>query len=273
MAPKRAVMGNPARADHALAHSLSIQLKQEIRKEQNAQGTDRVDLGPFALGAFCCWNGLMRIPVLRIQLGFPKTCSFMSSMQEQTMQIIGYCCLADDAGLRSIISVDERAAAAEAREEIMAELAQLPVWVETRLELMSVELQHVLCRYLNALIETVFELQDTLSDPVLAQLSNKCAETCLRCRFQRSPNSGVIASDTPRSITSTSTWHGSRSQAYGLGPRNDPNLALSAHLVHPPVTTPPSTHLGGGTMGAYAAMATGSALEDEEEEESWDMGD
>ena len=271
MAPKAALNGDPSRASHPLA------LKQEVRKEQNSEGTDRVDLGPFALGAFCCWNGLLRIPVLRIQTGFPKTCSFMDSMQEQVMQIIGFCCMGNRIGLRTILTVEERAAAAEARSEIMAELSQLPVWVEQRVELLTPEVRQVLCRYLNSIIETVYELQEVLSDPVLAQLTNKCAETCLRCQFQRCPNSAVIASATPRSSRSSrssSPWHGSRSQAHGFGPAYDPNLALTDPLRgSPPETVPPSTHLTGTPLGVYATAATTIAHPDDDDSDEWAMDD
>lgn len=218
MDPVPAVMVDPTRADHPLAHLISVNLRQEIRKEQNTQGCDRVDMGPFSVGAFSCWKALLRIPVLRIQLGFPKTCSLMHSLQEQAIQIVGCRCLADHQGLMTRLTVQERADATESRSEIMAELSGFPVWIETRADLMSVELKKVLCRYLNALIESVFELQNVLTDPVLACLTRKCAEACLRCKFERSPNSGVEASLTPRSTTSSSAWHDSRAQAYGFGP-------------------------------------------------------
>lgn len=270
MAPKLAPpAADVSRADHPLAHSVSVQLREEIKKEQNAQGCDRVDLGPFALGAFSTWNGLYKIPALRIRVGFPKTCSFLDSLQDQVIQIIGMCCLADHPRLNARLSIDERAQATEARSEIMEELANLPVWVETRLDLLSLELKQVVCRILNATIETVFELQGVLSDPVLAQLTNKCAETCLRCRFQRTPNSGVIASATPRSPRATSPWHGSLSQSYGLGPPYDPNLSLSDPTTMPPTTVPPSTHLTG--LGAYAAAASGAPRDDDSDE--WAMDD
>lgn len=177
--------------------------------------------------------------------------------------------MADHQGLMTRLTVDERAEATEARSEIMAELAGFPVWVETRADLMSVELKKVLCRYLNALIESVFELQNVLTDPVLACLTSKCAEACLRCKFQRSPNSGAVASLTPRSSTSSSAWHDGRAQAYGFGPPYDPNLALTDPLRDPPLTVPPSTHLSGSSMGIYATAATAGA--EEEGSDGWAM--
>lgn len=273
MAPKLALPTDLSRADHALAHAVSLQLRQKIREQQNSEGCDRVDLGPIALGAFSTWNSLYKIPALRIRVGFPKTSCFMDSMQDQVVQIIGMCCLSDYPRLNARLSVDERAQATEVRSEIMEELATLPVWVETRLELLSVELKQVVCRILNATIETVFDLQAVISDPVLAQLTNKCAETCLRCRFQRAPNSGVIASATPPSPRTTSPWHGSLSQAYGFGPPRDPNIEMSDLARHPPVTTPPSTHLMSGSLGIYATTAAAGVHDDDVDSGSWSMGD
>ena len=273
MAPKMATAVDLSRADHPLAHAVSVELRVKIKEAQNSEGCDRVDLGPIALGAFSTWNSLYKIPALRIRVGFPKTSSFLDSMQDQVVQIIGMCCLSDYPRLNARLSVDERAQATEARSEIMEELATLPVWVETRLELLSVELRQVVCRILNATIETVFELQAVLSDPVLAQLTNKCAETCLRCRFQRAPNSGVIASATPPSPRTTTPWHGSLSQAYGFGPPRDPNIEMSDLARHPPATTPPSTHLTGGRLGIYATTASARAHDDDVDSGSWSMGD
>ena len=50
MAPKLAMAVDLSRADHPLAHAVSVQLREEIKKEQNSQGCDRVELGPIALG-------------------------------------------------------------------------------------------------------------------------------------------------------------------------------------------------------------------------------
>lgn len=91
--------------------------------------TSMVDLGPFAMGTFATWNSLVNFPVLRMSSGFPTTCSVMSSLQEQTCQVIGMTCL------KETLTIDELSAAAEVRSAMIIELQQLPVWLEARIEM------------------------------------------------------------------------------------------------------------------------------------------
>lgn len=71
MAPKLAATSDPAWADNALAYQIMFYLEKEIKKEQNDQGTNKVDLGPYALGTWATFSALLTLPVLRMETGFP----------------------------------------------------------------------------------------------------------------------------------------------------------------------------------------------------------
>lgn len=45
MAPKMATTVDLSRADHPLAHAVSVELRVKIKEAQNSEGCDRVDLG------------------------------------------------------------------------------------------------------------------------------------------------------------------------------------------------------------------------------------
>ena len=136
MAPKVAVIGDPARADNALAHRIAAELKRAIRRVQQGRQTSISDLGPFALGSFSTWEALVRLPVLRVQSNFPVTCTVMQSLKEQATQIIGMTCLEEE--LDTYLSVDELSHAAEVRSEMIIELQRLPVFMEAKFELITV---------------------------------------------------------------------------------------------------------------------------------------
>ena len=273
MAPKVALLRDESRSDHALAHSVMFYLKKALRDEQHQVGKSRVDLGPWAMGVWSTWDALDSIPHLRISTGFPSTNSFIHSLKLQTVQMIGACCLEERAILHQQLTVSERQLAADVRGVIIHELNAFPCWIEARKDLLSVGLQKVLARFLNAILECHYEMFHIVPDAVFSTLANRVAEACLRCQFQWATNSPVIASATPPGTPTRTSRPASSAQALGFGPPHDPNLDPNL-LRAPPITDPPSTHLTGGTtLGVYATAATGGTAEghDDDDGDSGDM--
>lgn len=99
----------------------------QVDQKRGDRQTSMVDLGPFALGTFATWNALVNLPLLRMEAGFPTTCSLMRSLQEQACQVIGMTCLEECAELATNLTVEELSAAAEVRSLVIIELQQLPV--------------------------------------------------------------------------------------------------------------------------------------------------
>lgn len=216
MAPKIAVIPDLSRADNALAHRISIELRRAIRREQVARSTTMVDLAPFSLGAFSTWNSLRKVRVLRLQERCPVSCTVMSSLQEQACQIIGMTCLNEVSLLAAGLTVDELSQAAEVRSMMIIELQHLPVWLESRIDLVPANMRPVMARYLNALAETTWELSNLVHDLALTELASRAAEACVRCNFRRAASSEIVALTPPRVATPSSLGHRSLSLAYGL---------------------------------------------------------
>jgi len=269
MAPKVAATVDESRSDHALAHQVMFYLKKSMREEQNSVGSWKVDLGPTSLGTWSTWDALSSIPHLRISTGFPCTTNFLHSLKLQTVQMIGACCLEERAILHQTLSVSERQAAADVRGVIIEELNAFPCWIEARKDLLAPGLQRVLERFLNAILETHYEMFHVVPDAVFSTIANRA---CLRCQFRRAATSPVIASATPPGTSPRNRRSLSTAQALGFGPAHDPN---DPNLLRaPPSTDPPSTHLvGTTTMGISTGAATGETADgNDEDAESWEMG-
>ena len=86
-------------ADNALAHQIMFFLKKAIKQEQNSEGTNRVDLGPYELGTWATWNWLLRPPK-------PLAVAALDDRPQMNQQL----------------TIDDRGAAAEVRALVIQEL-------------------------------------------------------------------------------------------------------------------------------------------------------
>ena len=250
------------RATSILAHCIMAHLRLAVRQEQQERNCQRVHLPLFAMGAWGIWQAILTFQQLRLESGFPVLSHVMRSLQEQTAQLIGLTCMGESLAPFLGLSVQDRADASAQRDLVKQELDDIPTWMESRLQLLTLENRVVLERYMTAITEIHFELQDHIPDPVIKLIAERFAETCIRCRFRQAPET---LATTP--IPSTSPGIGSGAAAYGFGPPRDPNLALTADMVAsgsgPPRVAAPTAAPGIG--------ATGGTLGYESSEEwSWD---
>ena len=247
MAPKAAptVAG---RATSILAHSLMAHLRMAVREEQQQKNCHRVHLPLFAMGAWGIWQAILTFQVLRLESGFPVFSHVMRSLQEQTAQMIGITCLGETLAPYLGLSVQDRADATAERELVTQELDDIPTWMESRLQLLSVENRVVLERYMTAITEIHHELQEYILDPIVKTIADRFAETCIRCRFRQAPDTAA-----PPPVPSTSPGVASGAMAYGFGPPPDPNLALTMAVATsgsgPPLAAAPTTAPGIGARG------------------------
>ena len=248
MPPKAAAAPPVGRATSILAHAIMAHLRLAVRAEQQERNCQRVHLPLFAMGAWGIWQALLTFHQLRLEVGFPVLSHVMRSLQEQTAQLIGLTCLGEPLAPYLGLSVQDRADATAQRELVQQELDDLPTWMESRMQLLTVENRVVLERYMTAITEIHFELQDRVPDPIIKSIADRFAETCTRCRFRQAPDT---LATTP--MPSTSPGTGSGATAYGFGPPRDPNLALTAATVMsgsgPP--TCGGTNHGSGDRGSW----------------------
>ncbi len=251
--PRRAAVPQVGRATSNLAHCIMAQLRVEVRKEQIERQCHRVHLPLCAMAAWGTWNSLMSLPQLRLEVGFPGTCHLMRSLQEQTAQLLGITCMGEALSPHLSLTIQDRAYATEDRVVVLAELEQLPTWIERRMELLTVENRHVLERYMTATAEVHFELSSMIADQALQAIADRCAETCTRCRFRQSTDTTAAALPRPMPSSSTTATHGAT--AYGFGPPRDPNLELTATMTTagtgPSMATPTSAPTPAEPVGTY----------------------
>ena len=206
-APTPATEGDASRSGMPLAHHMAQHLRMELLKEQREKGTQRVDLGPFALGCWVSFLQLRTVRILRLDSGFPITCAWLDAMAEQTTQLIGKCCLHEPLGGPMGLTVDDRAAAASCRSLVIVELNGFPTWVEGRIDQLSPSFRHMVAKILNATSELFWEMGKVIPDRAILQI----AESASSDRMVR----------------------------YGFAPYPDPNLALSAAAVSTPAAASP----------------------------------
>ena len=259
--PPKANIAVAGRATSVLAHCIMAHLRLAVRQEQQERNCQRVHLPLFAMGAWGIWQAILTFQLLRLETGFPVFSHVMRSLQEQTAQLIGITCLGEALAPYLGLSVQDRADAAAQRELVQQELDDMPTWMESRLQLLTVENRVVLERYMTAFTEIHFELQDHIPDPLIKAIADRFAETCIRCRFRQAPD--TVATPVP------SASHGisSGATAYGFGPPRDPNLALTAAAVATgPDPTPVAAPSAAPGIGAHG----GPAGYESSEEWSWD---
>ena len=245
----RATEGDAGRSGMPLAHHMAQHLRLELLKEQRDKGTQRVDLGPFALGCWVSFLQLRTARILRLDSGFPITCAWLDAMAEQTTQLIGQCCLHEPLGSPLGLTVDDRAAAASCRSLVIVEMNGFPTWVEARIDQLSPSFRHMIAKILNATSELFWEMGKVIPDQAILQVAERTAEAVLRCSFKRSVNSQVPTTPMPHTARPSSA-SGDRMVRYGLAPYPDPNLALSAAAVSTPAAaSPPDAHPRDADMG------------------------
>lgn len=69
------------------------------------------------------------------------------------------------------------------RSAIIVELNNLPVWLETRMDLLCLDQKPSLERYINASAELFQEMAEGLGDPVLFEMASRLADASLRCNL------------------------------------------------------------------------------------------
>ena len=249
MPPKAAAAPPPGRATSILAHCIMAHLRLAVRQEQQAKNCHRVHLPLFAMGAWGIWQSILTFQQLRLESGFPVFSHVMRSLQEQTAQMIGITCLGESLAPFLGLSVQDRADATAERDLVKQELDDMPTWMESRLQLLTVENREVLERYVTAITEIHYELQEHIPDPIIKTIADRFAETCIRCRFRQAPDTAA-----PSPMPS-------------FGPPRDPNLALTAADVTsgsgPPRAAAPTTAPGIGAIGGPPGYESS-------EEWSWD---
>ena len=188
MPPKAAVVPVAGRATSILAQCIMAHLRLAVRQEQQERNCHRVHLPLFAMGAWGIWQAILTFQQLRLETGFPVFSHVMRSLQEQTAQLIGITCLGESLAPFLGLSVQDRADATVQRDLVKTELDEMPTWMESRLQLLTVENRVVLERYMTAITEIHFELQDHIPDPIIKTIADRFAETCIRCRFRQAPD-------------------------------------------------------------------------------------
>ena len=273
MAPKVAATVDESRSDHALAHQVMFYLKKSMREEQNSVGSWKVDLGPHVTRDVVDMGRSFKHPTPADLDGLP----FDHQLPAQPQASDGFRWL-EHVVWRNVQSFTRRWVSARGKPlqtcgaVIIEELNAFPCWIEARKDLLAPGLQRVLERFLNAILETHYEMFHVVPDAVFSTIANRVAEACLRCQFRPAANNPVIASATPPGTSPRNRRSLSTAQALGFGPAHDPNL--DPNLRAPPITDPPSTHLAGTTtMGISTGAATGETADgNDEDAESWEMG-
>ena len=192
----------------ALAHVNLVGLAQEMRAELSARQCTRADTGPFALATWSSWLTLLGYPSLRLQEGFPVTCAWVRSLLEHTTIMIGAMILNEPNYLLERLTEDLRADAANQRANILAELNQLPCWMEAKVEKLPPEVRSDMEKMLNTVSELFFEMGEILGELAIKAVAARSAETLLRCRFRRDNRNGVNNQPlSPRPSTSPDLLH------------------------------------------------------------------
>ena len=146
---------------------------------------------------------------------------------DQSVQIIGQTCMAENLNASLSLTVTERSEAAQQRSVIIVELSHFPTWVEARAQQLPSTLRLVLERYLNSASEMFWELSQAIPDKALVQVAERCAEAILRCRLRRSPGSGVptLSMGPPPRPSSAPR---DRMVAYGFAAPADPHWTMTS---------------------------------------------
>ncbi len=229
---------------HALAHVNLVALAQEMRAEMAVDQCTRADTGPFALATWASWLAL----TLRLQERFPVTCAWVRSLHEHTTIMIGAMILSESTYLLERLTDSLREGASTQRSTIIAELSQLPCWMEAKIERLPPEVRSDLEKMLNTVSELFYEMAEILQDMALEEMASKTAETLLRCRFRRDPTRGRGHQQTAAPNT------GSHSMGYTPRPSTSPEL--------PPSDPRPSQ--GFPMIGQYESSEEFEVMEEED---------
>ena len=177
-----------------------------------------------SLGTWSTWGRSVKHPTPTYLDGLPFHHQLLAQPQasdgsdDWSMLFGGTCNPSPDAECQREASCCGRAGV------IIEELNAFPCWIEAREDLLAPGLQRVLERFLNAILETHYEMFHVVPDAVFSTIANRVAEACLRCQFRRAANSPVIASATPPGTSQGTGDLCPQHRQLGFGPAHDPNL-------------------------------------------------
>ena len=140
-------------------------------------------------------------------------------MIDQTVQMVGATCLHETLGAEVGLTTDERSWAADVRSRVFGELEGMATYLEAKIEQITPGLRTVTSRYLNAVSEMFWVLYQTLEDPILKEMAERAAETCVRCQFLRAPDTMVVPTPVPTSVAQRIT-HGWIATPDAIDPRH-----------------------------------------------------
>ena len=149
-----------------------------------------VSIAPLALATWTTWVILDTLPVLRIQMLFPKTCTLVRSLQDQTTQVIGACALMNEGYLRA--PYPDGMDSTPSYVEFLADIDNFAVMVEGRLHLVCASMMSTVGRHVNAVVEMFHSLGTILQDDWVKKMADVAAEPSYRCRlYPTAPGSGT----------------------------------------------------------------------------------
>ena len=168
-----------------IAESVMWKLRRAVIRQQEDTETHMVTVAPLALATWATWFALMSVPLLRMEVDYPKNCSLLRTLQERTAQVIGACALLQSDFLAAPFPDDMNPTSAY--QEFVAELDDFPVRLEGRLSRVCVGFLPTVARYLNAVVEMFDAMGRQLDDRWMLKVADMAAEASTRCLLHREP--------------------------------------------------------------------------------------
>ena len=166
-----------------IAESVLWKIRQAVIRQQQETELHLVTVAPLALATWATWFCLLSVPLLRLELDYPKNCSLLRRLQEGTGQILGACAMMQSEFLAQPFPDDMNPT--EAYQEFVDELEDFPVKFEHRLSRVTAGFLPTVARYLNAVIEMFDAMGRQLDDRWMLKVADMAAEASTRCLLNR----------------------------------------------------------------------------------------